>query len=64
MTEANATDTEQPAREQLMAQWRAARQRRNAAELGSRAYEEACAEIARIEVEIARTERAMNPPLV
>jgi hypothetical protein len=64
MTDATGTRTPQPTREQLMAQWRDARRRRHAAELGSKAYEAACEEIARIEVEIARVERAMDPPLV
>jgi hypothetical protein len=62
---AKKTGTETPpTRERLMAEWREARRRRHAAELGSKAYEEACGEIARIEVEIARLERAMDPPLV
>jgi len=51
-------------RDELLAEHVAARQRRNAADLGSEAYREACAEIARIEVEIARIERAMTPPRV
>ena len=51
-------------REQLLAEHVAARHRRNSAELGSEAYREACAEIARIEVEVARIERAMTPPRV
>jgi hypothetical protein len=49
-------------REELLIEHRAARARRNAAELGSDAFREAVAEIARIEVEIARIERAMEPP--
>ena len=64
MTEGTGTRTPQPTRDQLMAQWREARRRRDAAELGSKAYEAAVEEIARIEVEIARVERAMDPPLV
>ena len=40
-------------REALLARWREARRRREAAE-----------EIANLEIEIARTDRAMNPPLV
>ncbi|MEX2010750.1 MAG: hypothetical protein WEF51_00785 [Chloroflexota bacterium] len=51
-----------PTREQLMVQWRDARRRREAADLGSVAYRRALEEIARIEVEIARIERAMDPP--
>ena len=62
MTEATGSPAKN--RDQLMAQWREARRRRDAAELGSKAYEAAVEEIARIEVEIARVERAMDPPLV
>ncbi len=51
-------------REQLLARHAEARARRNAAELGSHAWEEATAEVGRIEVEIARVERAMDPPRV
>jgi hypothetical protein len=51
-------------RDALMQEWRAARQRRHAAELGSDAYREACDDLARIEIEIARVERAMDPPRV
>ncbi len=43
----------------LHAEWR---RRRQAAVLGSEAYIEAADEIGRIEVEIARLERAMDPP--
>jgi hypothetical protein len=53
-----------PTRDRLMGEWRAARHRRDAAALGSDAYREACDDIARIEVEIARLERAMDPPRV
>lgn len=52
---------EQP-REQLLARWQDARRRRDAAALDSPAYREAAEEIARIEIEIARVERAMDPP--
>lgn len=52
----------EPSREQLLRQWGAARQRRHAAPLGSEAFRDASEEIARIEVEIARIERAMDPP--
>lgn len=51
-------------REQLLAQHAEARRRRNAAELGSSAWEEASNEVGRIEIEIARLERAMDPPRV
>ena len=51
-------------REELLAEHVIARHRRNAAALGSEAYREACTEIARIEVAIARLERAMTPPRV
>jgi hypothetical protein len=51
-------------REMLLARWREARRRREAAELDSPAFREAAEEIARLEIEIARTDRAMNPPLV
>ena len=61
----NAGDTA-PAetREQLLAQHAAARARRNAARLGSHEWEQASADVGRIEVEIARIERAMDPPRV
>ena len=51
-------------REALLAQHAAARRRRNAAPLGSVEWEAASHEVGRIEVEIARTERAMDPPRV
>ncbi|HKF85421.1 MAG TPA: hypothetical protein VKB30_06525 [Candidatus Limnocylindrales bacterium] len=51
-------------REELRALHRAARARRNAAVLGSHDWEQAQAEVGRIEVEIARIERAMDPPQV
>ncbi len=51
-------------REELLAAHRAARPRRNAAEPGGHAWEQASAEVGRIEVEIARIEREMDPPLV
>jgi hypothetical protein len=41
-----------------------ARLRRNAAALGSHEWEEATAEVGRIEIEIARVEREMDPPRV
>ena len=51
-------------REALLEQHAAARRRRNAAELGSHDWEAASADVGRIEVEIARLERAMDPPRV
>ena len=51
-------------REELLALHRAARARRNAAVLGGHDWEQAQAEVGRIEVEIARMERAMEPPQV
>jgi hypothetical protein len=51
-------------REQLLVQHREARARRNAAAPGGHAWEQASADVGRIEVEIARVERAMDPPLV
>ena len=64
MTDPNPTPGEDLTREQLLVQWQEARRRRQAAELGSEAYREASDEIGRIEVEIARVERAMDPPRV
>jgi hypothetical protein len=49
-------------REAFLVEHKAARDRRNAAELGSAAWEQASGEVERIEVEIARLERAMDPP--
>jgi hypothetical protein len=40
-----------------------ARRRRNAAPLDSPEFRAACEEVARIEVQIARIERAAEPPL-
>ena len=51
-------------REELLALHKAARARRNASELGGHDWEQAQAEVGRIEVEIARIERAMDPPQV
>ena len=51
-------------REELLVLHRAARARRNAAALGSHEGEAAQAEVGRIEVEIARLERDMDPPRV
>jgi hypothetical protein len=51
-------------REGLLALHRDTRRRRNAAPHGSPEHAEAIDLIGRIEVEIARLERAMDPPLV
>ena len=51
-------------REQLMALHEAARRRRDAAPPQSRERAEASFEIERIEIQVARIERAMDPPLV
>ena len=51
-------------REELLELHKAARARRNAAPLGGHEWEQASAEVERIEVEIARQERAMDPPRV
>lgn len=49
-------------REELLALHREVRARRNAAAHGSNAHVEAIALLGRIEVEVARIERAMDPP--
>lgn len=51
-------------REQLMALHRSARARRDAAPLLSEERRDAAMEIERIEIQVARIERAMDPPLV
>ena len=51
-------------RTQLLALHEAARRRRDAAPPASRERAEASFEIERIEVQVARVERAMDPPLV
>lgn len=51
-------------REELLALHGETRKRRNEAPWGSEAHKEAIDLISRIEVEIARLERAMDPPLV
>jgi len=51
-------------RPELEALHRATRARRNAAPHGSKEHVEAIKLIGRIEIEIARIERAMDPPLV
>jgi hypothetical protein len=58
------TKTPTRTREDLLAEHAEARRRRDAAPLGGEEYRAAADEIGRIEVEIARVERAMNPPLV
>jgi hypothetical protein len=59
-----ARKTAPATRETLLEQHAAARRRRNAAALGSDEWEQASAEVGRIEIEIARMERAMDPPRV
>jgi hypothetical protein len=51
-------------RESLLALHRDARRRRDAAPLLSEERAEAAYEIERIEIQVARVERAMDPPLV
>jgi hypothetical protein len=51
-------------RTELLALHRDLRRRRDAAPIGSHARAEAMAELGRVEVQIARIERAMDPPLV
>jgi hypothetical protein len=51
-------------RTDLLALHRETRSRRNAARHGSREHVEAIELIGRIEIEIARIERAVDPPLV
>ena len=51
-------------REELLVLHKAARARRNASVLGGHDWAQAQAEVGRIEVEIARIERAMDPPQV
>ncbi|HYL41729.1 MAG TPA: hypothetical protein VET90_10505 [Candidatus Binatus sp.] len=51
-------------RDELLALHRELRHRRDAAPLRSLERAEAMTEIGRVEVEIARIERAMDPPLV
>jgi hypothetical protein len=62
MTAQTPNATANPTREQLMALWGEARRRREAADLGSAAYRRALEDLARIEVDIARIERALDPP--
>ncbi|HYH92958.1 MAG TPA: hypothetical protein VD763_07350 [Candidatus Saccharimonadales bacterium] len=51
-------------RDELLALHRETRRRRNAAAHGSEEHAAAIDLIGRIEVEVARIERAMDPPLV
>ena len=51
-------------REELLVLHRAARERRIHAEPGGHEWEQASAEVGRIEGEIARIEREMTPPRV
>ena len=51
-------------REALLAQHAEARARRNAAEPGGHEWEQASADVARIEVQIAALERSMDPPRI
>ncbi len=64
MADTPAAGATQPAqnREALLAQHAEARARRNAAEPGGHEWEQASAEVGRIEVQIAALERAMDPP--
>ena len=66
MTSKTGTGNDTPAatREQLLVQHAEARARRNAAPLGGHDWEAASADVGRIEVEIARIERATDPPRV
>jgi hypothetical protein len=62
---ASLADTPAPSsREELLVAHEAARRRRNAAPLGGHDWEAASAEVGRIEIEIARLERTMDPPRV
>jgi hypothetical protein len=64
-THATGDDAPLPeSREALIALHRAARRRRDAAPLESEERAAAMEEIGRIEVQVARIERAMDPPLV
>lgn len=49
-------------RDELLVLHREARHRRMTAEPGSHEWEQASAEVSRIEIEIARVEREMTPP--
>jgi hypothetical protein len=58
MTEPATSPDPAPARAELLARWREARRRRDAAPLGGEEFRAAAEEIARIEVEIARLDRS------
>jgi hypothetical protein len=60
MTDQPSTADYQATRDQLMAQWREARRRRDAAPLGGDDFRAAAEEIARIEVAIARLDRTQG----
>jgi len=60
MTDPTAEASYEATRERLMAEWREGRRRRDTAPLGGDEWREAAEEIARIEVEIARIDRAVN----
>lgn len=66
MSDTPSAGTPAPAdtREALLARHADARRRRNQAPLGSEEWAEAVAEVGRIEVEIARSDREMDPPRV
>ena len=65
MTDHKTTSTPLPGtRDELLALHRETRRRRNAAAHGSPEHKAAIELIGRIEVEVARIERAMDPPLV
>lgn len=51
-------------RPELLARHAEARRRRNTAALGSQTWAEASEEVGRIEVELARLGRAMDPPTI
>ena len=63
-TDEPATEPLPSTREELLVLHREARQRRINAEPGSHEWEQASAEVGRIEVEIARIEREMTPPRI
>jgi hypothetical protein len=64
MAHHDATSTRLPqTRDELLALHRETRRKRNQAEHGSEAHVEAIDLLGKIEVEIARIERAMDPPL-
>ncbi|MEO8438213.1 MAG: hypothetical protein ABI562_07105 [Chloroflexota bacterium] len=65
MADHEETSTPLPqTREELLALHRETRRQRNAAAHGSREHVAAIRLLSRIEVEVARIERAMDPPLV